>query len=93
MNAKPNNNLAVVSLISGVLGWVALPFVGAIAAIITGHMARREIRRTGEDGDALAMVGLVLGYASLVTFCGAFAVAIALYIGVFGALFATGAFQ
>ena len=27
-----------------------------------GHIARREIRRTGEAGDGMATAGLVLGY-------------------------------
>jgi uncharacterized membrane protein YjfL (UPF0719 family) len=39
-------------------------FVGitAIPAIVLGHMARREIRRTGERGDSMAVGGMVLGY-------------------------------
>ncbi len=36
-----------------------------IPAIVLGHMARREIRRTGEDGNGVATVGLVLGWAGL----------------------------
>src|SRR3984893_7706178 len=59
------NTLAWVSLISGIVSWVAVPVIGAIVAVITGHMAKREIRRTGEQGDTLATVGLVLGYLHL----------------------------
>jgi len=33
-----------------------------IPAIILGHMARRQIRQTGEQGAGMAMAGLVLGY-------------------------------
>jgi len=39
--------------------------IGAIVAIITGHMARRQIKQTGEAGDGLAFIGLILGYVHL----------------------------
>ena len=40
-----------------------MPLIGSIVAIITGHMARREIREHPElDGDALAIISLILGY-------------------------------
>ena len=64
---RKTSNLAITSLVSGILGWTLLPFLGAIVAVITGHMARSEIRKsTGElDGDGLAVAGLVLGWLSL----------------------------
>jgi hypothetical protein len=64
-NTKQTSSLAIVSLVSGILGWTLLPFVASIVAIITGHMARAEIRRNPEtmDGDGLAVGGLVLGWA------------------------------
>ncbi|KXK63755.1 hypothetical protein AWW66_00775 [Micromonospora rosaria] len=37
-------------------------FVFAPAGIVLGHVARRQIRRTGEAGDQLATWGLILGY-------------------------------
>ena len=55
------NPLAIASLACG----IGQPFTGmlsTIPAIVLGHMARREIRRTGEDGTGLATVGLVLGW-------------------------------
>jgi hypothetical protein len=59
--------MAVVSLITGILAWFMLPIVGAIAAVITGHLAKKEIRESGGwlVGDGLATAGLVLGYAHL----------------------------
>ena len=38
--AAPTSSLAVTSLVFGILSWCVLPFVGAIVAIICGHMAR-----------------------------------------------------
>jgi hypothetical protein len=61
---KQTNNLAIVSLVSGILGWTLLPWVGSLVAIITGHMARAEIRRNADtqEGDGLAIAGLIMGW-------------------------------
>ena len=58
------STLAVVSLASGLLGWTLVPVIGSIVAVITGHMARSEIRRdpNGVEGDGFAVAGLVLGW-------------------------------
>ncbi|WP_239675341.1 DUF4190 domain-containing protein [Natronosporangium hydrolyticum] len=42
----------------------ALPLaVGfSIAGVVLGHVARHEIRRTGERGDGLAKAALAIGY-------------------------------
>jgi hypothetical protein len=65
---RQTSSLAVVSLVAGILGWTLLPLIGSIGAIITGHMARSEIRRAPErlEGDGMALAGLILGYAMLV---------------------------
>ena len=65
--AKPNSNLALASLILGILGWTVIPTIGAIAAIITGHMAKNEIKSSlgALGGDGMATAGLVLGYANI----------------------------
>ena len=34
----------------------------AIPAVMLGHVARGQIRRTGEAGDGLALTGLILGW-------------------------------
>jgi hypothetical protein len=70
------STLALVSLISGIVSWFLVPFLGAIVAVITGHMAKKEIRENlGRlTGDGLATAGLVLGYLqlgiSLLCICG-----------------------
>ena len=58
---------AVLSLLFGVLAWVMLPFLGAVIAVICGHAARAEIRRSQGmvDGDGMALAGLVLGWLHL----------------------------
>lgn len=65
--ARDTSALAIVSLIFGILGWSFLPLLGSVVAIVTGHLARSEIRRAHQrpQGDGLAVAGLVLGYAAL----------------------------
>ena len=69
MNTVPRqtSGLAVASLVSGILGWTFLPLLGSLVAILTGHLARGEIRRANGqlDGDGLAVAGLVLGWIAI----------------------------
>lgn len=64
---KKTSTLAIVSLIAGIAGWTILPLIGSLVAIITGHLAKGEIRdHAGQmGGDGLATAGLVMGYLSL----------------------------
>ena len=63
----PTSNMALVSLIAGILGLSIFPLLGSIVAVITGQMARREIRESAGTlgGDGLATAGLVLGWIGI----------------------------
>ncbi len=52
------------SLIAGVAAYVIAPFIGAIVAIVLGHLGLSEIKKSAGrlKGDGLAIAGLVLGY-------------------------------
>ena len=52
------NTLAIVSLV--------LAFFISLGAVICGHIALSQIKKTGENGRGLAIAGLVLGYLGLV---------------------------
>lgn len=58
------NTMALVSLVAGILGLTIFPFLGSIAAVITGMMARKEIAASAgaETGAGMAMAGLVMGW-------------------------------
>lgn len=86
---RQTSSTALISLIFGILGWTALPWVGSIVAIITGHLARAEIRRAPDqiDGDGMAIAGLILGWLMLVLSILAF-LAIILFLGGLAAFFA-----
>ncbi|MEU4570524.1 DUF4190 domain-containing protein [Micromonospora sp. NPDC023956] len=57
---RQTNSLALVSLILSVMG-VASCVTAPIGAIL-GHVARRQIRERGEDGDGLAKAGIIVGW-------------------------------
>lgn len=57
------NGAAIGSLVCGVL----TPMYGitAIPAVILGHVAKAQIKKTGEEGSGLATGGLVLGWLAI----------------------------
>ena len=66
----PQDGLAIVSLCLGVCALVMGPFgfLPALPAVIVGGISERRIRRTPDriSGKAMARVGRILGYVSLV---------------------------
>lgn len=57
---RPTNGFAIASLV------ISLSCFGGILAVIFGHVALSQISRSGEDGRALAIAGLVIGYIGVV---------------------------
>jgi hypothetical protein len=60
----PTNGLAIASLACGVAQFAFGP-LPTIPAIVLGHMARHQIKRTGEQGAGMALAGLLLGWAAV----------------------------
>jgi hypothetical protein len=75
---RPTNTMAILALV--------LAFVFAPAGLILGIVARKQIRQTGEDGDGLALAGIIVG--GIVT--ALFVFMIVLWIIAFSALSSTG---
>ena len=61
------NSLAVAALVCGVAEIFTLGLT-AIPAVVLGHVARGQIRRSGEQGSGLALAGLILGWVAIVLF-------------------------
>jgi uncharacterized membrane protein len=59
---RGTNGLAIASLACGV-GQLIVGPLATIPAIVLGHMARHQIRRTNEEGAGMALAGLLLGWA------------------------------
>jgi hypothetical protein len=51
--ARPTNTMAILALV--------MAFVFAPAGLILGIVARRQIKQTGEEGDGLALAGIIVG--------------------------------
>jgi hypothetical protein len=61
----PTNGAAIAALACGIAEFFTLG-LAAVPAVILGHVARGQIRRTGERGDGMAIAGLVLGYLGII---------------------------
>jgi hypothetical protein len=59
--------MALVSLIAGILGLTMFPFLGSIAAVITGNIGKKEIAASSgaETGDGLATAGVIMGWIGI----------------------------
>ena len=64
--AKRTNGFAIASVVSAVF-WMW--WLGSLAAVIMGHVALRQINRSGgsQTGRGVAITGLALGYLGLLT--------------------------
>ena len=82
---QQTNSLAIVSLVAGIVSWVLLPVIASLVAVITGHMAKNQIRASGGmmTGDGLATAGLVLGYVNLALGVIGICLAVLAFAGVF----------
>lgn len=69
--ANRTNTLAIISLVAGIGSFFAhiVPGIGgftvALVAIVTGFMARKQIRESGEQGMGMATAGMVIGIIHL----------------------------
>ena len=64
---KRESSLAIISLVAGIIGWTIIPFICSVVAVITCHLAKKEIRESGNtmSGDGMALAGLILGYTMI----------------------------
>jgi Domain of unknown function (DUF4190) len=66
--AEPGtSSMAVSSMVLAALG-IFTGGLTAIPAVIFGHIARRQMKLTGQHGDGLATGGLVLGYMAIIIY-------------------------
>lgn len=80
----PSNGLAITSLVFGILCWFPLWIIGALIAIITGHIAVGQIRESNgtQGGLGMARAGMISGYIQLViTLLVALAITLFVYMG------------
>ncbi len=78
--APPTSGLAIVSLISSILGLTFLPVVGSIVGLILGYMARRQIQESAgaQGGEGLAKAGIIVGWVGIGLFVLGICIALAI---------------
>lgn len=59
------NGLAITSLVSAIAAFVILPFIASIVAVITGHIALKQLRTSGEQGRGMALAGVIVGWVGV----------------------------
>ena len=64
---RPQRRVNLLAIASIVLAVMWMGWLGSFAAVVTGHVALRQISRSGgaQTGRAAAMVGLTIGYLAL----------------------------
>ena len=68
------NVLSIVSLVTSILGLAVVP-------IVLGHISLAQIGRTGEQGRVMAIIGLVIGYLSVLGYLIVVAIAVTVFVG------------
>lgn len=63
--ARHYNVWAIVSLSFACSTVIGSWCFGGLVAVITGHIARHQIKQTGEAGGSLALAGLIAGYVAI----------------------------
>lgn len=64
--AQPKTNgLAITSLVSSIAAFVVLPFIASIVGVITGHIALKQLRTSGENGRGMALAGVIVGWVGV----------------------------
>jgi hypothetical protein len=63
-NQAGYSGLAIASMVLGIV-WVW--WIGSILALVFGYVARRQIKRTGQKGNGMAIAGIVLGWVGVAT--------------------------
>lgn len=67
VSEPPTSGKALASLISGIAGFLVLPFFASIAAVVLGHLSLSEIKKSAGrlKGGGMAIAGLVMGYIGI----------------------------
>lgn len=60
------NVLAIIAMITAIVGILIVWFIGPIAAAVLGHVSLSQIKRRGEKGRPIALWATILGYAGFV---------------------------
>jgi uncharacterized protein DUF4190 len=81
--AQPTNGMAIASMVTSIAAFVICGGLFGIVGAILGHVARKQCRERGEQGEGMALAGIIVGWIGF----GIGLLIITLYIGMFAFLF------
>lgn len=61
---RPTNTMAIIALVVALTSLGFCSLLGGVAVYL-GNRARAEIRATGEDGDGMALAGVIIGWCGV----------------------------
>jgi len=59
---RTQNGLALASMIVSIIALVLCSGLPGIIGAIMGHVARKQVRERGEEGDGFALAGIIVGW-------------------------------
>jgi hypothetical protein len=64
---RHTNGYAIAAMVLGIAGFVAIPLLGHILAVVFGYIGKGQIDRSSgaEEGRGMAIAGLVLGWIGI----------------------------
>jgi hypothetical protein len=83
--ARPTNGMAIASMVVSIASLLVCAGLPGIVGALLGHSARRQIRERGEEGDGMALAGVIVGWIGF----GLGIAVVIVYAIIFSAMFAT----
>jgi hypothetical protein len=86
--APQTSSKAIVSLIFGIAGFILLPLIAGIVAVVVGYSAKKDIRASASrlKGEDMATAGIILGWVNLGLSVLGVCIGTVILLGVFTAL-------
>lgn len=86
--APQTSGKAVVSLVFGIIGFILLPLIAGIVAVIVGYSAKSDIRKGAGalKGEDMATAGIILGWVNLGLTVIGICIGVVIVLGVMGAI-------
>ena len=59
---RPTNGMAIAAMVTSIASLLVCYGLPGIVGALLGHSARKRIKETGEDGDGMALAGIIVGW-------------------------------
>ncbi|MGY0230495.1 DUF4190 domain-containing protein [Longispora urticae] len=62
VGSRPTNGMAIASMVTSIVALVLCTGVFGFVGAILGHVSRKQIKERGEEGDGMALAGIIIGW-------------------------------